>query len=63
MQLQLGYTFIYLSEVGLAGDLIDTTLNTSQVFGALVGPERPSSSITSDGFWYTGLNVGGSLRF
>lgn len=59
-QLTLGYTFIYWSEVALAGDMIDTTINTSQ---PVVGPNRPSASLTSDGYWYTGLNFGASLRF
>lgn len=60
---QLGYTFIYWSEVALAGDMIDTTINTTQLTGPLVGDSRPSASLTSDGFWYSGLSIGGRLRF
>lgn len=61
--LTLGYSFIYWSEVALAGDMIDTTLNTSQLTGPLVGDARPAASLSSDGFFYTGLTVGGALRF
>lgn len=53
----LGYTFIYWSEVALSGDMIDTTINTSQLQGGLAGPARPTSSLQSDGFWYTGSTL------
>ncbi len=59
----VGYTFIYWSEVALAGQMIDTTLNPTQLTGPLVGPARPSSDFSSDGFWLTGLSIGGSVRF
>jgi len=38
----MGYTFIYLSSVVLAGDQIDLNVNGSQVFGGMiVPPEDP----------------------
>lgn len=63
MQFILGYSFIYWSEVALAGDTIDLNVNSSQFTGPLVGAAQPAVSLKSDGFWYTGLSVGGSLRF
>lgn len=63
-QVLLGYSFIYWSEVALSGDLIDLNVNTTQIDGNLVGagaPTRPA--LKSDGFWYSGLNIGGSFRF
>jgi len=62
-KLTLGYSFIYWTEVALAGDMIDTTINPSQLSGPLAGPARPSTSLASDGFWYSGLSLGGNLRF
>ena len=63
-QLLLGYSFIYWSEVALSGDLIDLNVNTTQIDGNLVGPAAPTQQpLQSDGFWYTGLNIGGSLRY
>ena len=64
MSVSLGYTFIYFSEVALAGDVIDTNVNTNQLAaGPLAGPASPTASIVSDDFWYTGLSFGGSFRF
>jgi len=63
MQLLLGYSFIYWSEVALAGDMIDLNVNSSQVPGPIVGDAQPAATLKSDGFWYTGLSIGGSVRF
>ena len=63
-QVTLGYSFVYWTELALAGDMIDTTINPTQMVGPLVGAARPAvPSIASDNFWYTGLSVGGTLRF
>lgn len=62
-QVTLGYTFIYWSKVALAGDMIDTSINSTQLAGTLVGEARPTARLTSDGFWYSGLNIGGAVRF
>lgn len=62
--LTLGYSFIYWTEMALAGDIIDTTINPTQMTGPLVGAARPAfPGLTSDDFWYSGLSVGGTLRF
>ena len=62
-QVIVGYTFIHWSKVALAGDLIDTSINSTQLAGTLVGDVAPTAQLTSDGFWYSGLSIGGSWRF
>ena len=63
-QVLLGYSFIYWSEVALSGDLIDLNVNPTQIGGDLVGEAAPSQpALKSDGFWYSGLSVGGAIRF
>lgn len=63
-QVLLGYSFIYWSEVALSGDMIDLNVNTTQIDGALVGNASPARQpLQSDGFWYSGLSIGGALRF
>jgi hypothetical protein len=69
LKLTLGYTIIYMSDVARPGDLIDRTVNrtelpSSQTFNPIVGgPQRPGFSWSGTDFWAQGINVGLSLRF
>ncbi len=65
----LGYTILYVSNVARPGNLIDRSVNrtdipSSQVFNPTVpGPQSPSFSWNGTDFWAQGINVGLSLRF
>jgi len=63
VQLTTGYSFIYWSKVVLAGDIIDTTINPTQLPGPLVGAARPTVSLFDDDFWYHGISAGVNVRF
>lgn len=61
--LTLGYTFMYFSDVALAGSQIDTTVNLSQNPGPLVGAARPAPLFNHTDYWLQGLSLGADFRF
>ena len=62
--LTLGYNFIYWSDVVMANQAIDTTINPTQVTGGLVGPADPTFIFPeSQSFWTQGLSLGGTVMF
>jgi len=69
IKLTVGYTIIYVSDVARPGNLIDRSINrtelpASQTFNpAIPGPQRPGFTWTGTDFWAQGINVGLSLRF
>jgi hypothetical protein len=69
VKLTLGYTMIYVSDVARPGNLIDRSINrtqlpSSQSFNPTVpGPTRPGFNWNGTDFWAQGINVGLSLRF
>lgn len=57
----MGYTLLMLNDVARTGELIDTNVNSTQLFGgALVGPANPASQFANNetDFWAQGLNFG-----
>lgn len=63
INVHLGYTFLYWSHVQRPGDVIDRTINptqlpTSRQFGALAGPARPTFDFNHSDFWAHGVNIG-----
>ena len=52
-----GYTFLHLSQVARAGDLIDRNLSQFPP-GALDGAAQPEFSFITTGFWAQGLHFG-----
>jgi len=64
LRAHVGYTFLYMSNVGRPGQAIDTTVNPSFVNGTpLVGDPRPVRRAPGDDFWMQGINVGLELRY
>lgn len=60
----VGYSFIYWSNVTRVGDIIDTTINPTQLPpGTLVGPARPAFSWHDSDFWAHGVSFGAELRY
>lgn len=60
----VGYNVTYLSSVIRVGDVIDTTVNPTQLPpGVLVGAPRPMLQTSSSGYWMQGISVGGEFRF
>lgn len=60
---KVGYSFLYISDVVVAGGQIDRTINPSQNPGPLVGPARPAPLFNSTDYWVQGLNLGVDFRF
>jgi hypothetical protein len=59
-----GYSFLYWSNVTRPGDIIDLTVNTTQLPpGQLVGPARPTFTWNDSDFWAQGINFGVELRY
>jgi hypothetical protein len=69
VRLTLGYSILYVSDVARPGNLIDRSINrtqlpSSQAFNpAVPGPQAPGAIFTGTDFWAQGLNFGISLRF
>ncbi len=64
VDLTIGYTFLYLSDVLRAGEQIDTDINVSQLSGGtLDGGAFPEFNFQSNGFWAQGLSFGLEARF
>ena len=63
MDIGVGYSFIYFSDVVLAGDQIDTTVNLSQQSGPLVGAARPAPQFNDTDFWAQGINFSFSYGY
>lgn len=60
----VGYTFIYWSSVVRPGDVVDTTLNLSQLEDTgLVGPVHPKFAWVRDDLWAQGINLGLDWRY
>ncbi|MEX2188976.1 MAG: BBP7 family outer membrane beta-barrel protein [Pirellulales bacterium] len=59
LQASVGYSFLYWSKVGRAGEQIDTDVNlTQQPPGPTTGDLRPVAIEAANDFWAQGLNVG-----
>lgn len=69
LKLLVGYTIIYVSDVARPGNLIDRSINrtelpSSQTFSPSVGgPQKPGFTWSGTDFWAQGINIGFSLRF
>lgn len=62
--LSIGYTLLYWSDVARVGDLVDTSVNPSQIPpGTLSGERRPAYDFAPSDFWAQGLNFGLEFRF
>jgi hypothetical protein len=67
VRVNVGYQFLYWSEVARPGEQIDRAINPSQVavFGGfgLVGPARPAPIFSTSDFWAQGLNFGLEVQY
>lgn len=64
LQVSVGYSLIYWSNVALAGDAIDDVINPTQIGGQLIGPARPAyAGLSDDSYWVQGLTFGVGGRF
>src|SRR5262249_26743608 len=60
----VGYNFLYLGNVTRAGDVIDTTVNPTQLPpGTLVGPARPAFIEGKSDYWLHGISGGLEFRY
>ena len=58
-----GYSFVYWSNVVLAGNQIDPNLNFSQVPGPITGPLLPQTTFARTDYWAQGLSLGAEYRW
>lgn len=64
LQASVGYSFLYWSKVGRAGEQIDLDVNlTQQPPGPLTGDLRPRYPQSTNDFWAQGLNFGLEYTF
>ena len=63
LELTMGYSFIYWSDVARAGDQIDFAINPTQITGTLTGPARPEFLFDTTGFMAQGLHFGLEYNF
>jgi hypothetical protein len=61
----VGYNFLYASNVIRPGNVIDTTVNVSQLPGGpgLIGQARPSILYHGSDFWAQGISIGLEFKF
>lgn len=58
LDFSMGYSFLYFTNVLLAGDQVDRRLNLSQQNGALTGQAFPTVTGNQTDYWYQGINFG-----
>jgi hypothetical protein len=63
LDVNFGYTLIVFTGVVRPGDAIDTTVNTSQIGGALTGAARPAFNFTDNDLVVHGLNMGLTFKW
>ncbi len=59
----VGYTFIYISDVMTTGAQIDPAVNLTQRIGAPIGDPLPQFPGRQEDFWLQGLNFGLNWRY
>ncbi len=59
----VGYDFMYWTGVVRPGGAIDTTVNTTQLGGALTGAARPLPQFNASDYWVHGVNLGVKAAF
>lgn len=59
----VGYTFVYWSDVMRVGHAVDYGVNPTQITGPLVGDARPEFRFRDGDLWAQGLNFGLEHRF
>jgi hypothetical protein len=57
LQFTVGYTFLFWSDVALAGDQINTTVDLLQQ------TSNPSFQFKETGYWMQGIDLGVTYRF
>lgn len=57
LRLSVGYTFMYWSNVALAGDQVDRVIDPFQ------GVARPEARLVDGSFWVQGIDLGATLTF
>jgi len=62
-KVMVGYSFIYFSDVVLAGNQIDREVNFSQVPGPPIGALRPRFDLVNSDFLVQGISLGGEYRW
>jgi hypothetical protein len=62
LQFNVGYSFMYWSNVGMAGNQIDHTVNITQALGGAVA-NRPAFNFQESGYWMQGVDIGLTMTY
>jgi hypothetical protein len=62
IQMNVGYSFMYWSSVGLSGNQIDHSVNFTQALGGAAA-NRPAFSFADSGYWMHGIDLGLSMTY
>ena len=57
-----GYTFMYWSNVAMAGSQMDSTIDLSQTLGGPAG-NRPAAVFNDSSYWMQGIDLGLTWTF
>jgi hypothetical protein len=63
VELGLGFEIVYFGDVARPGDQIDTTINTSQIGGTLMGEPRPAHVFQSSDLLLRGISASVECRW
>jgi hypothetical protein len=65
LKLNVGYTFLYWSNLIRPGDQIDTTVNPNLLPPAIAGNTflGPAFEVRETDYWVQGLSIGGEYRW
>ncbi|HEY2411977.1 MAG TPA: BBP7 family outer membrane beta-barrel protein [Pirellulaceae bacterium] len=64
LSFHIGYNMMWITNIALSGDQIDTRVNSTQFFGGnLAGPARPHFQFNDRDYWLQGINYGMNWDF
>jgi hypothetical protein len=64
LSFHIGYNYMWISNIALSGDQVDTFVNSTQFFGGnLAGPARPRFQFNDRDYWLQGINYGMNWDF
>ncbi|MEX0819791.1 MAG: BBP7 family outer membrane beta-barrel protein [Pirellulaceae bacterium] len=63
VSITVGYTFLYWTNVALAGDHVDTSINAPVIFGGAPNANNPTFAFQDTDFWVQTIDIGFAVRY